>query len=194
MTKRGLISLFIKMVAIYAIVRSIPSLVSVGTSLTSLRSIGTIESFLIVGASIISLTLFATLMFFVIKKSERISAWFVSDDEVVFPIGNLSLRDIQAIAFSCIGLMALLSGVSGTVYDFAFLVRVKAMMGPEEVKLSNIQHLPANLISNIFEIGTGVFLFLYPKGIAKLWHSIQSKSTSNQDVQRDAGSTGAPDA
>jgi hypothetical protein len=184
-----MISLFIKMIAIYATVRSIPSLISVGTSLTSLRSFGSPENFVIVGAGLISLALFAVLMFYAIRYSDRISAWFVSESEDVFTIGSLSSRDIQAMAFSWLGLLFLLSGVSGAVYDLAYLVRVKATLGPEEVKLANIQHLPAKLLSNLFEMGIGVFLFLYPKGIVNFWHSIHG--TSNKANSADAKSRAA---
>ena len=84
MTKRGFVSLFLKMVAIYFLVRSIPSLLSIADSLYSLRSFGYPESLHIVLSSIFSLFVFAALMVIVVWKSDRLSKRFVTEDEPLF--------------------------------------------------------------------------------------------------------------
>ena len=179
MTKRSFVSLFLKMVAIYFLVRSIPSLLSIGDSLYSLRNFGYPESFYIVLSSILSLFVFAALMVVVIWKSDRLSIRFVTEDESLFPIGKLSSEEIQRLAFSWIGIVTLISGVSGLVYNLAFFVRIKFMVGAEQVKIPYIQN-SSQFISSLSEIIIGVFLFLYPNGLLRLWHSIQKQRFDRQ--------------
>jgi len=179
MTKRGLVSLFLKMVAIYFLVGSIPSLLSIADSLYSLRNLGYPESFYIVLSSIFSLFVFAALMVIVIWRSDRLSKRFVAEDEPLFPIGKLSSEEIQRLAFSWIGILTLISGVSGVVYNLAYLVRIKFMVGAEQVRIPYIQN-SSQFVSSLSEIIIGVVLFLYPHGLVRLWHSIQRQRFISQ--------------
>lgn len=179
MTKRSFVSLFIKMVAIYFLVRSIPSLLSIGDSLYSSRNFGYPESFYYALSSILLLFAFAALMVIVIWKSDRLSLKFVTEDEPLFPIGKLSSEEIQRLAFSWIGIVTLISGLSGVVYCLAYLVRVKFMVGAEQVKIPYIQN-SSQFISSLFEMVIGAFLFLYPHGLVRIWHSIQRERSDRQ--------------
>jgi len=172
MTKRGFISLFLKMVAIYFLVRSIPSLLSVGHSLYSLRSFGYPESLYYVLSSIFSLLVFCALMVVFIWKSDRLSKRFVTEDGPLFPIGELSSEEIQRLAFSWVGVVTLISGVSGAVYNLAYFVRIQYMVGAEQVKIPYVQS-SAQFASSLAEMIIGIILFLYPSGLVRLWHSIQ---------------------
>jgi hypothetical protein len=181
MTKRSLVSLFVKMLAIYFLVRSIPSLLSIGHSLSlySLRDFDSPGPFLIVLSSIFLLLVFGILMVIVIWKSDRLSKRFVTEDEPLFPIGKLSSEEVQNLAFSWIGILILVSGVSGVVYNLAYLLRIKFMVGAEQVKIPFIQN-SAQFISSVAEIIIGVVLFLYPNGLVRFWHSIQRQRFVNK--------------
>lgn len=185
MTKRGLVSLIIKMAGIILLVHSIPSLLQFGRSLPSLADIGYPLSFYYLIASVLSFIVFASLMYVVIRFSDSLSDRLIAEDQLLFPLANLTSSDIQALAFSWIGLLFLLWGFSGIISNLVYLMRLKAAMGPEEVKMANVNGLVANTVSNASEMILGACLFLYPKGISRLWHSIQGMRTSDKAVQRD---------
>jgi hypothetical protein len=123
---------------------------------------------------------FAAVMVIVIWKSDRLSIRFISEDEPLFPIGKLSSEEIQGLAFSWIGILTLISGVSGAVYNLAYFVRITFMVGAEQVRIPYIQN-SSQFISSLFEMIIGIFLFLYPRGLVRLWHSIQRQRLEGQE-------------
>lgn len=177
MTKRGFISLFLRMVAIYFLVRSIPSLLSVGDSLYSLRTFGYPESLYYILSSIGSLLVFCALMVLFIWKSDRLSKRFITEDEPLFPIGKLSSEEIQRLAFSWVGIVTLISGISGAVYNLAYFARIKYIIGADQVKIPYVQS-SSQLASSLAEMIIGAILFLYPNGLVRLWHSIQRRPSA----------------
>lgn len=186
MTKHGFVSLFLKMVAIYFLIRSIPSLLSVGDSLYRLRSFGYPESLYYILSSIFSLLVFCALMVVFIWKSDRLSGKFITKDEPLFPIGELSLEEIQSLAFSWVGVVTLISGVSGAVYNLAYFARIKYIIGAEQVKIPYVES-SSQLASSLAEMLIGAILFLYPNGLVRLWHSMQRRPFAGKGGNEEDG-------
>ncbi len=165
------------MAAIFFLIRSIPSLLSFGPSLSSLYSTEYSGNSFILFASVFSFLIFVAFMVACIKYSEYFACKIISNDQPLFTLSNLSSLEIQSIAFSWIALVILLSGLSGIAGNCAHFLSVKAAIGAEEFKIQEVQGLTSRIVSNLSEIIMGVILFLYPKAISRLWHLFQNKNT-----------------
>ncbi len=86
-----------------------------------------------------------------------------------------SLKDIQVVAFSIIGLYILVTGVPRLLYWLYIFQQVK--YGPVEIELApeNI----ANFISTILEIIIGFWLLLGAKGLQGLLYKIRNVGMNN---------------
>ena len=207
MTKRSLISLFIKMAGIFFLVSSIRPLLSLGPiiSLTFHRMGGyqyPDRNLFLVAFLFFLIGVVAFILVF-IKYSDYFSRKVVLDDQPLFPLTSFSSEDIQSLAFSWIALSLLLSGLSAIIGNITSLISIKTTIG----SISNLTSSSlkttigseginmvdklivgssiADIVSNLAKMSIGVLLFLYPRGISRLWHWLHGKKIPNQNLQQD---------
>jgi len=174
MTARQVASLFIRLVAIYLLIRTIPSILSIGSSLAGLRNAGYSQVMPMVLGSLAGLILFLVLMALIIRKSDWFAIHLVKAEDAALSIGSLSTHDLQSIAFSWIGLLLITDGVTGLVYELSQLHRLSAMVGEQSVMVRYSDKIYSGITSDAAGIVIGLVLFLIPGGLAKVWQFLQS--------------------
>jgi hypothetical protein len=173
MTARQIASLFIRLVAIYMLVRALPSILSVGSSVAGFKNVGYSLAMPVIVASVAGLVLFLVLMALVISRSDWFATHLIKAQDVSLSLGSLSAVDIQSIAFSWIGLLLLADGVTGLVYQLSQLHRLSMAAGDVSAKVMFADKIYSSITSNASSIVIGAVLFVFPGSIARLWQAIQ---------------------
>ena len=184
MTKREVASLFFKLMGVYLFAGSIGYFFPLFISFMNIRTYDLstlIASFL----QLIPISVFFVILFFLITKSDILSAKLIKND------GNFGLSllidkcDIMMIAFCCIGLSLLIKVIPNLISCFIESVTyIRTLnMFPNNIQDSYWSRIGIpRLISIIFNSVMGIYLFLYPRKVIGLWQKIKrdNKSISYQ--------------
>jgi hypothetical protein len=185
MTKRETTIIVLKLLGVYAIIEAIPLLQYfwgfiglIGRTRTGIPQ----QAWLYLGTGMPFL-LMAVAAFLLLTRSERIAALLIKEDGPVSPTTSLSGRDVQAIAFSAVGVLVFLQSMPKLcqlVMNLWYL-RSQYIKGqlPTDRLVDNAWQLG---IAVGLQCGLAVILFLRAKGLANLWHRIQGVQPAQADV------------
>jgi hypothetical protein len=107
-----------------------------------------------------------------IRHADWFSRRIVPDDESFENVRQVSLADVQAIAFSCIGLLVLSRCIPALVQQLSYIGAASYSAGPE-VDLKMFAGSFSHFLSTVVQLAMGLYLFLTPRGLANLWGRLQ---------------------
>jgi len=171
MTTRGFISICLKLIAMYYLVQTIAGLAAASffQMLNLSSGMGRLYPIMIVAMpGLVSLALL-----WLIRKSDLLASKLIREDSpVVSP--QISLGDLQSVAFSCIGLGFTLSalGEVAPIIGYHYLISHFKYGG---AILGNMDELYSNMAGIFLRLGFGLFLFLHPGGLIALWTWVQDR-------------------
>jgi len=189
MTKREITVIVLKLLGVYAIIEAIPLLQYLWgfISLINRARAEILQQVWLYLAMGMPFLLMAVTAFLLITRSERIAGLLVREDGPVSPTSSLSGREVQAIAFSVVGVL---------VFLLALPKLCQLVLNLWYMRFQNVQGQLSTdrLVQSAWQLGIAVgiqcglaaILFLRAKGLADLWHHIQGA----KPAQADAGSTG----
>jgi len=171
-TKREVTAILVKLLGVYAIIQAIPVLQYFWPV------IGLIvrqQAWLYLVGMGMPFLLMAVAAFLLLTRSERIAGFLVKEDGPVSPTMPLSGLEVQAIAFSAVGVLVFLQAVPRLCQLFMNLLwfmRSQSAKGqpPADGRAENTWQLG---IAVGLQCGLAVILFLRANGLANLWHRIQ---------------------
>jgi hypothetical protein len=171
MTTRGFVSVCLKLVAAFYLVQTMAGFVAASTfQMVSLSSqLGGLYLILVVGLP----GLMTLALFWLIRESDSFAGRLVLEDSpLVTP--QISLGDLQLVAFSCIGLGFIISalGELAPIVGYHYLISHFRYGG---AVLGNSDALYSNLAGILLRLGCGLFLFLHPGGLIALWRWFQDR-------------------
>jgi len=174
MTARKIASLFIRLVGCYALIQAIPPVIAVTGFIASNPAAGRQNILPVLIPALVSFIGSLVLLALAVAFSEWFATRIVSEDnEVSLTIGNLSSRDIQSIAFSWLGIIVLLEGITKVIYRLSYYDYYGTSPGLISGSISFDTVIRTGVVANILEFIVGIVLFIYPRGMSNLWHAIQ---------------------
>jgi hypothetical protein len=170
MTTQAFISLALKLIAAYYLIQTIAGVaVGLGSGFTYYGSqLG--WSWVIVSYIVVPVV-FVVGLLGVIKRSDFL-ATKLTRDESLLATPQVSLKDMQVTAFSCIGLSLAASSlpeITRLVTYYIILPKIKfgeILLGTKDWNLSAA-------VAVLVQLMAGLFLFLQARGLATLWGSLQ---------------------
>jgi len=168
MTKREFASLVLKLLGVYAIIEALPLIQYVSMFLGMLGRpngewpvgawpwMATTTPFLLVGGVGVIL----------IARSDSLAGWLVTDDSKMDMRSGLSAQDVQAIAFSVVGVLVLLQAVPRLIHVIAAFSQIAS---DEKMKSSLLRSACVSLATLLIQVGLGVALFFGSRGLANIW-------------------------
>ncbi len=171
MTTRGFISVCLKLVAVYYLVQTIAGLATASffQAFNQSSQLGGVYPIVTVGLP----GLMSLALFWLIRKSDLLASKLVREDS---PLASpqISLGDLQLVAFSCIGLSFIISalGEIAPIIGYHYLISHFKFGG---AILGDMDALYSNMAGILLRLGCGVFLFLYPSGLIALWTWFQDR-------------------
>ena len=169
MTKRSIASLAIKLMAVYVLILSAPSILSLGAVLGPL---GADSSLWVLFSAIVSLIIFLGAFIWLIRRADWFAQKIVPDDESTEAIDKLTLSEVQAIAFSCIGLLVLSQTLPALGQQISYIGALKYAADPG-VKVPIFASSLSKILSTVLQLAIGAYLFLSPRGLVELWSRLQ---------------------
>lgn len=176
MTKREIISLFIKLMGVYALVQLVPVIVSamalLGTSLLQLKE----QPLTTLSAGFLMLIiplLWIVLCLRLIGKSDWLAERLYPVDAPAGQLTTLGVQDIQRLGYHFIGLLLVVKSLPTLImalYQFLILSGQ-----PYEHRYQALSMYSHQWISQALQLAIGLYLFLRPKGLANLWARMQGK-------------------
>lgn len=171
MTTRGFASLCLKLVAVYYMIQTGAGLVSASFFQMYYQSsqLGRMYATMVVGLP----ALMSLALLWLIRKSDALAGKLVQEDSpLVSP--QVSVSDLQSLAFSCIGLSFIISalGEITPIIGYHYLISHFKYGG---AILGDMDGLYSNMSGILLRLGCGVFLFLYPRGLISVWAWAQSQ-------------------
>ena len=173
MTARQIASLFLKLVACYVLIGAIPRFLATAQTVVELHR-SDFPVAIPIAIAVGSIIGVLVLMYLIISRSDWFAARIVRDNDQPIPVLALTTREIQAVAFSWIGLLLMASSVSGLVYQLSTLRRMMYMEGVQSQIVEFGDRIYSAIAGDVSQLLLGAVLFLYPSGLSRLWHSIQS--------------------
>ena len=171
MTTRGFVSVCLKLVAVYYLVQTIAGLATAGffQAYNLSSQLGGMYPIVTVGLpGLMTLTLL-----WLMRKSDFFASKLVGEDS---PLASpqISLGDLQLVAFSCIGLGFIISAVGelAPIIGYHYLISHLKYGG---AILGNMDALYSNMAGLLLRLACGLILFLYPGGLIALWRWLQDR-------------------
>ncbi len=165
MTKREMLSLLIKLMGIYALVHFVPLVVqSLGILAMQSQQVQnqTLHHVLaLIAIGFATPGIWIVLCLVVIVKSDWFAKQIYKEDGPASQLTTLGFRDFQLLGIFFIGL--------------AFLIRSVPQLTMAIRYYSSPHSDWTLLISPTVQLAIGLYLFLYPQGLANLWALIQGK-------------------
>ena len=175
MTKRDAVSLFVKMAGLWTLLDLVGGfLMTTLTTLTLRNPVSDDPMWQYNGLLLSGLALAAALCVAIIRGSDNVAAWAVTEDEELGPVGSMAFADWQALGFSMVGLVITLLAFFDLVEQGAMHRGLVSSYGnyPLPEGLIKEQFLPQYL-SIAVRLAAGLFLLLRPRGLVNLWQRLQ---------------------
>lgn len=172
MTTQGLASLALKLIGAYYLIQTITGLVGgLGSVVSLVSQLGLgVAGYAVMGVVAPGAILFG--LCWLIKSSDFFAAKLVREDSPL-ATPQVSLRDMQAVAFSCIGLSLVASTLPEITQMSAYYYFIpKLKYG--EVVFGNIDWAHSTVVGILVRLAIGLFLFLQPRGLVTLWGRLQN--------------------
>jgi len=163
MTKRSLASLILKLMAVYVMVRLIPSLPIFLSQLFSIQTASRLwVAVAALGLSFLLPAVWLIGAFIFLKCSDRIAAYLVGDDEDLCKIGEAKTDEIYAIVFVCLGLSLVVGALPQIVQigsQFIYTVASRTGRPIDRIAFSTM----GKVLCFITQLLLGVFLMIRPR-------------------------------
>ncbi len=177
MTKHELASFALKLLGIYALIESLPLFQSLSGLVYTLRSVrgGTITEFWPSLIMLVPFLLMAAVGALLMLFSRDLAPRLVGEDKPLGLPSALTGRDVQAIGFSIVAVLIFLQAIPqiGHVIWTAFYVFPRRFSEPMPGRLA--QDIWRYGIPTVIQLVLAVVLFLQARGLANLWHRLQSQ-------------------
>jgi hypothetical protein len=171
MTARGFASLCVKLVAMYYLIQTLAGLATASffQLFDQASHMGRIYAVVVLG-----LPALASLgLLWLMRSGDTLARQLVDEDAPLVGV-QVAISDLQSVAFSCIGLGLIISGLSeitpiiGYHYVISHFKHAGALLGDMDAVYSNMAGI-------LVRLGCGLFLFLYPGGLISLWTWVQNQ-------------------
>jgi hypothetical protein len=175
MTKHELASFTLKLLGIYALIESLPFLQPLAglASLPSDTPDASMYRWTLVGELVVfALMVLVGVLLFV--YSRELAPRLVGEDQPLNVSSTLTARDVQAIGFSIVGALIFLQalpGLSQAVWGWLYLI---AQSSRQDYRGPVPRVTGAFGLTAAIQLVLAVVLFLQARGLANLWHRIQS--------------------
>lgn len=172
MTKREITAIVLKLLGVYAILQAIPLLQYLWGFIAMVvrdRSEVLEQAIYFLGMGI-SFLLMVVAAFLLLVRSERIAGLLVREDGPVSQTPTLSGPEVQAIAFSVVGVAVFLHAVPKLCQLVLNLWYLRSRNLPTDGLVESTWHLGAAVA---IQCGLAAILFLRARGLAHFWHRIQ---------------------
>jgi len=171
MTTRDFASLALKLIAAYYLIQTTAGVASgLGYGFNYYGSqLG--WSWVIVGYIVVP-TVFLVGLSWLIKRSDYFAAKLIRNESPL-ATPQVSLQEIQGVAFSCIGLSLVASclpEITRVVTYYIILPKLKH----GEIFLGTSDWNTSTLAGIVVQLLAGLFLFLQPRGLVALWHQLHN--------------------
>ena len=185
MTKREMTSLLIKLMGIYALVHFVPglaqTLISIVMFLQHLsRDLPWWGIPVTILAGLVAPAFWITLCVMVIYKSNWFAKRLYKEDGPASQLTTLGFRDLQVLGIHLIGLL-LIVGVLPQIINI-LTHHLYLMRDADHYNFARTHHIP-NFASTAVKLVIGLYLFLYPHGLANLWALVQGKFKPQAEEQ-----------
>ncbi len=169
MTTRGFASLCLKLIAMYYLVQMLASLATASFLQIFDRNsqMGLVYVILIVGLPAAG----SLGLLWLLRSSDSLAQQLVADDAPLVSV-QVAVRDLQVVAFSCLGLACVISAVGELTPIIAYHYVVSHYRHAGAV-LGDMETVYSNMAGILLRLGVGVVLFVHPGGFAALWAWIQ---------------------
>lgn len=166
MTARQVASLALKLIGICLLLRfiALSQYVVMFMDTQSVSDSLNLKDLLMFGSYAVIAGVYILICGLMIARSDRLAEAMVDDDHDLALAPGLKTQDIQAIAFSCIGVVLLVNA---------------AMMVPNIVAFftlrlsSGSSHYISSIVRFIFQVAIGLVLFFQGPGLARFWHRLR---------------------
>jgi hypothetical protein len=178
MNSREVAALALKLLGVYAIIQALSLLQILGTfSIMPQMSRGGIAlQAWTYFAALVPFLLVAIVAVVLLTRSEALARLIMKEEQAFTLPGSLTSRDIQTIAFSVAGVFILLHALPGLLQLATGLwYYSSASSGRQSLGDTFIwRSLWTSTVSPVVQCVLGIVLFFRSRGLANLWHSLQS--------------------
>ena len=173
MTKSDIFSLALKILGIYAIIVAIStlrfSLSMIFAYVTNPQYSPSLVS--IIAGSLLPLLLLLILSYYLIKRSDKLGKTIFPNSQSEKVLVSLSSVEIQAIAFSIIGVLVI-------VWALPKLFEIVTQLSYSKIHQGDVfsvrmgQKLIEYSVDVVIRLALGIYLFIGSKGLSTIWHKI----------------------
>jgi len=178
MTSKGIFAVSLKLMGVYSLIQSISLLQPFGMFISGYSKLieGEINLPLMYFASLLPSLMLMIIAFVLLFWGDRIANKFSPSDQTNDSVSNLSTKDVQALAFSVVGvvifLLAFIQLVRSGSSILFFFQRTK-----DSSQLFNLPYTVGIILQLIF----GIALFFGAKPLSFFWHRIKYESNSRRN-------------
>ena len=187
MTKRDIAILSLKLMAIYAIFLAIKNSGYIISFLGEVLkgNLSFISSCVAIVASVVPFIFYCFCAFLLWKYSDALAVGITRDMDTQDSSCAISKTDVQLIAFSIIGLYVLVSGVPNMIAHLVQLVDLYISQSKTGIMPTRqLSGLWSYFIADMFQIVFGLWLFISPSALVRLWHGFQQGSSVNNNEEK----------
>ncbi len=183
MTKRELAAFILKLLGVYALIQSLPVLQGFAAMVFFLQSDGTafdvLATFVI---SVVPFLLLALAGVALLLFSDRLARIIVGRDGDAAVCSAIHGVEFQAIGFSVVGVLVALLAVPRLVQSLGNAWLLRSQDWPD----SMVRRTWLAGVSIAVQLGLALVLFLRARGLANLWHRIQTARYVKAESVEDA--------
>lgn len=175
MTRHELASFALKLLGIYALIKSLPLIQLLGGALGALASAQgrDMSGFWPIVGMFIPMVLMAVVGMLLIAFSKDLAPRLVGEDKPLGIASTLSGQDVQAIGFSVVAVLIFLDAIPRFVQGIASW-QTLSQLPSGSISRQVIWGIWQTFVSSGIQLILAAVLFLWPRGIANLWHRIQA--------------------
>jgi hypothetical protein len=168
MTKKEIVSLSLKLAGIYCLIMAIPHVGHVISASAVFARRFTFWFMLIEITPFVLLLLFAAYLIFSSKLPSKMASSMIQEEKTT----SFTFQDIQVLAFSIIGVWLISSAIPYFIY--ATVRIVEHSTSQQSVSVFRDSNIISQIVTGVFKLALGIYLFSGSKGLAKLWQKFQS--------------------
>ncbi len=187
MSRRELVSVLVKVMGLYFLIRIVAGapLTVLGTAISAERAALLSELYrvsFIVGVALLGAVLCVSL----IRNSDAVARWVCPEDPEPKELGGMAFADWQTLGYNLVGLVLMVGALPALV---SVVVTYKAMQH-YDADMSTMALIGKSPLSDVASIATrlllGLFLFLSPRGLTRLWARIREARHFEDDRREEA--------
>ena len=142
------------------------------------------STILILMFKIILPILYIVLCVWIIRRSDVAAERIFPENEKLEAATSMGTRDVQAIAYSCVGLL-ILAGAVPKVINLAGVLSFKLTNPSYRYSESYLTTLP-QILGAFAQAGIGLYLIFCPQGFVNLWHMVRDYREQRKLAEQDS--------